>query len=510
MRVEGDGTGTSRRLFPATQRQEVNTSGAHLFAVLCMLMSPICVALPGTASLIAAHPGVSGAYVLEKGEESLLARAWLVDHAERSIDIQYFIWSTDNIGILAAEALLRAAERGVQVRVIVDDFLIDAPADSLIALARHPNVAIRIYNPQGSVGMSWLQRLWKVVTDFRSVNQRMHDKTLMVDNQVAITGGRNVADEYYDYDHDYNFRDRDVLLIGPVVGDMAESFERFWSSPLASPVEALLESASRALSDAGVQRIYADLHEYANDVGNFEPQVRQALSHLEQQFGRLLDGLVWQDVLFISDAPGKNSGRSGLGGGGETTRQLARVLSGARREVIIQSPYLVVPDGGFELFQELIDRGVTISISTNSLASTDNLQAFSGYAKQRGKLLDMGVQLREFRPDPAIEADLIERFAALEKTAPIFAIHAKTLVVDRQILYIGTFNLDPRSANLNTEVGVLIDDSGLANQVRTRILNDMQPENSWNLNAQEPHDKVAFSRRMQLWFWRLLPITPLL
>ena len=160
-------------------------------------------------SEIRSHPGQTGSYVLDRGEQALLARAWLVDHARSSIEIQYFIWSTDNIGILASEALLRAARRGVKVRVLVDDLLIDAPDKTLLALAKHPNIDIRIYNPLHSVGVPWYKRILNLVTNFRGANQRMHDKTLIVDGELAITGGRNMADEYFDYDHAYNFRDRD-------------------------------------------------------------------------------------------------------------------------------------------------------------------------------------------------------------------------------------------------------------------------------------------------------------
>ena len=187
-----------------------------LAALLCLSLA--AGATPLIDEQIAAHPGQSGAYVLETGEEALLARAWLADHAVKSIDVQYFIWSTDNIGILAAEALLRAAERGVQVRVIVDALLLDAPDRSLLALARHPKAEVRVYNPR---------RFWHALTDFRGLNQRMHDKTLVMDGKVVITGGRNMAAEYYDYNHEYNFRDRDVLLLGEVARDVGASFERF-------------------------------------------------------------------------------------------------------------------------------------------------------------------------------------------------------------------------------------------------------------------------------------------
>src|SRR4026209_2190922 len=192
---------------------------------------------------IEAHAGLTGYLVLEHGEQALLARAWLVGHAPTSVEVQYFIWSTDNIGILATEALPRAAQRGVAVRVIVDDLLIDAPDATLLALAAHPNVDIRIYNPKHSVGVPWYRRLWSALTDFRGSNQRMHDKVLIVDGELAITGGRNMADEYFDYNRADTCRDRDALVIGAVVPSMRDSFERFWASELAVPVEQLLADA---------------------------------------------------------------------------------------------------------------------------------------------------------------------------------------------------------------------------------------------------------------------------
>ncbi len=459
--------------------------------------------------LVAAHPQQSGAYVLDKGEEALLARAWLADHADRSIDVQYFIWSSDNIGTLATESLLRAAERGVKVRVLVDDLLVDAPDQFLLALAAHPNIAIRIYNPQHKVGTSNKKRLLNIFTNFRGINQRMHDKTFIVDGTIAITGGRNMADEYFDYNQKYNFRDRDILLLGPVATEIEASFEKFWQSTLAKPVELLLKNVDHPDNDQ-IARVYNDLHRYADKEENFAPEVRQALSDLPQQFSLLIDNLIWDRVTFISDEPGKNPGAEGLGGGGLTTSKLADALRTAQTRVTIQSPYLVLPEGGLELFSELIKRGVQVRINTNSLLSTDNLQAFSGYNKQRHKLLKAGIEIYEFKPQPAIQNELIERYQQLEKQAPIFAIHAKTLVIDGQKLYIGTFNLDPRSANLNTEVGVIINNPELAATVEGQIERDMHPSNSWNSEAENPNRFAPLWKRLKLGFWKMMPLTKLL
>jgi putative cardiolipin synthase len=219
--------------------------------------------------------------------------------------------------------------------------------------------------------------------------------------------------------------------------------------------------------------------------------------------------LVWDDIVFTHDIPGKNTSKS-LSGGGDTTNALIEALSSAEKSVIIQSPYLVMPKGGVEFFRKLKDRGVEIKISTNSLASTDNLQAFSGYSKQRAAILNAGVEIFEYKPDPAIQQTLIERYEALKKDVPTFAIHAKTMVIDHELVFIGTFNLDPRSANLNTEVGALIRNKTLASQVEGAISKDMLPQNSWNAALDAPDSKASTTKRLKVFFWRLLPLTPIL
>lgn len=464
---------------------------------------------------LAQHAGLSGSYVLNEGEEALLARAWMVDNATTSIEVQYFIWSTDNIGVLAAEALLRAAERGVKVRVIVDDLLIDAPDEGLMALARHPNINIRIYNPVHSVGVPWYKRALSVATDFRGANQRMHDKTLIVDGRYAITGGRNMADEYFDFDHAYNFRDRDALVVGPVVRDIRASFERFWASPLAVSVESLygpLKWMQKHVTvDAPkIQQIYRQMHAYARDPANFAPEVRAAIGSIGTAIPAVINDLAWSQIDFVSDVPGKNNGQQGMDGGGLSSVRLAALLQQARSEVLIQSPYLVLSDEALTLLRALRQRGVKVRISTNSLASTDNLQAFSGYRNQREEMLKMGLEIAEYRPYPAIAKTLMQRYAQLRKENPVFALHAKTMVVDRTTLFIGTYNLDPRSQNLNTEVGVIIRDDGQARRVADTIILDMHPSNSWDAARDDPDRYASAAKRAKVRAWQKAPLKPLL
>ncbi len=324
-----------------------------------------------------------------------------------------------------------------------------------------------------------------------------------------------MADEYFDYDHEYNFRDRDVLLVGAVVGSVTASFEQFWASPLSVPVEELYDGLGLMqkhveISDAEVQDVYRNLHAYAAVPENFAPEVRAAIEATPQAFPRLGSQTTWGEVEFISDAPGKNDNSISLGGGGLATAALARLVETANDTITIQSPYLVVSDAALGLFRRARARGVQVRINTNSLASTDNLMAFSGYRSQRKQLLRLGFEITEFQPEPVAQRALLARLAAANKTKPISALHAKTMVVDHRVVYIGTFNFDPRSENLNTEAGAIIHDAELARAVERAIAIDMQPGNSWDAAKDDPDSHASFVKRSKVRLWQLLPIEPLL
>lgn len=467
-----------------------------------------------TQALLQAHPGQSAAVTLERGELSLLTRAWLAGHAKRTVDVQYFIWTADNVGRLAMAGLLEAADRGVHVRVLVDDFMLSTPSDMLSAMDGHPNFEIKVYNPTTNAGVGFWRRWWNLITGFRSVNQRMHNKALIVDGILAVTGGRNLADEYFDFHHGFNFRDRDIMVAGPVAVEMQSAFQTYWESPLSRSVADLLPAPDPAVQDSLRQAMKA----YAADTLNFAPDVRAALLDLPGRFPVVLDELAWGPARFITDAPGKNDGNSGLKGGGATTRFLADLLRSAKRSVTIQSPYLIPDDTTLGLFRSLTARGVAVRISTNSMANNDNLQAISGYCNRRKDILAAGVQVFEFKPEPDIQARLRERYrkearigpapdsAPATAARPVFVIHAKTLVVDGEKVFVGTFNLDPRSMNLNTESGIYMEDSRLAGEVDSAIAADMAPENSWEASKETGDAHAPFWRRVQVWFWGLLPI----
>lgn len=305
------------------------------------------------------------------------------------------------------------------------------------------------------------------------------------------------------------------MLVGLVIKDMRASFERFWTSPLSVDVDTLY--AGRGLLNKNVEvdadevkRIHMELHAYARTPSNFAPEVRAAIENAPASFAALAGDIVWSEVAFISDQPGKNRTHSGLGGGGLTTSTLARLVEDAKTQITIQSPYLVLSDKAMALFKKAIDRGVRIRVNTNSLASTDNLLAFGGYRNQRRKLIKMGLEIYEYKPDPQAQIALMQSTLRSNDKRPIFAIHAKTMVVDGKTVYIGTYNLDPRSENLNTEVGVVVRNPTLARTVETKIETDMRPENSWNAATDRPDQYVPIAKRSKARFWQTMPIKPLL
>ncbi|MDH5248076.1 MAG: phospholipase D family protein [Cyclobacteriaceae bacterium] len=449
----------------------------------------------------------TGVYSLEEGDNAMIARAWLCESAEETIDIQYFIFSPDNVGLIAVDYLLRAAERGVKVRILIDDVMVEADADELLALDAHPNLSIRIYNPTANIGKNLPEKLYSVATNFRGFNQRMHNKTCIVDGKVVITGGRNIADEYFDYDHEYNFRDRDVLLIGKASKEVENSFNRFWNSSLSVPIASIVRTEQL---ESETEKKFEYVHQYACNPSNFWPQVRDKIRSVPIAFDRIQASgdLVWVDsVSFISDIPGKNDGEEGLAGGGVCTDALISLIRNAKVSICIQSPYLITTDSSRLLFSEAVRKGVMVKILTNSLASTDNLEAFSGYRREREALLNIGVNIYEFKPNAAIRYKVMT--GALQKEidyAPIFGLHAKSMVIDKEIAVIGTFNLDPRSANLNTECVAVIYDAKIAGALFSAMEQDMKPENAWNTTLSFNPDKEAGWRKgFKVWLRGVVP-----
>lgn len=434
----------------------------------------------------------TGVYVLEEGDISMISRAWLSEYAEKTIDVQYFIFSADNVGLIACDYLLRAAERGVKVRLLVDDLLIESDADALLTLDAHPNLSIKVYNPNANLGKNIAQRVGSLITDFRGFNQRMHNKTFTVDGKVVITGGRNIADEYFDYDHEYNFRDRDVLLIGGISKQVKNSFDDFWDSSLSVEIHKIVNPNNNHHT---IQTRYNNLHNYACNPENFWPQIRENIKNIPKAFENIQNSgdLIWLDsIAFVTDNPGKNDGSKGLKGGGICTDALINLVKNATSSINIQSPYLITTELGQNLFSDAIKRGVKIKILTNSLASTDNLEAFNGYQRDRKLLLKLGIEIFEFKPNAEVRYKVMTG-ALQEKLnyTPVFGLHAKSMVIDEEIAVIGTFNLDPRSANLNTECATIMYSSKIAKNLHTIMEEETKPENAWKSTLKFNPDSAA-------------------
>jgi phosphatidylserine/phosphatidylglycerophosphate/cardiolipin synthase-like enzyme len=349
------------------------------------------------------------------------------------------------------------------------------------------------------------QKMKKLISDFHGFNQRMHNKTFTVDGKVVITGGRNIADEYFDYDHEYNFRDRDVMFMGKAVADVQNSFETFWNDSLCAKLDQVVENRQ---FDSISKNPFERLHQYACNPDNFWPQVRENIQKLPLAFNRIYESgeLVWtNNVSFVADVPGKNKERNGTGG--ITTDSLIALVKSAKKTIDIQSPYLITTKPGQDLFRSAVERGVKIRILTNSLCSTDNVEAFGGYQKCRKDLLNCGIRIFEFRPDAACRYSVMT--GALQKKLdykPTFGLHAKSMVIDGETTVIGTFNLDPRSANYNSECLTIIRSEQIAGRVQKHMEEEFKPENAWETTLSfNPDSEASKMKRVKTWTRKIIP-----
>lgn len=464
--------------------------------------------------------------MLEGGAESLNARLGLSRLAERSIDTQYFIWNSDTAGRLIAGHLLLAAERGVRIRMLVDDFNLGQRDARIAIFNSHPSIEIRLFNPvAGNARATTLTRLLGVAAIFQTLNHRMHNKMFLVDGTAAVVGGRNVGDEYYGLSHHHNLRDRDVLTIGDLVPRLGESFDEYWNNEWAIPFEAV---ESRSPAPGELAQMIADIGTFIEAGASLPFEINQTRDVLEQQFAELARELIWADASLTYDDPDLPAAPTDDQVQKDTVQsRLVALLKTAKREVIIESPYLVPKRAGLSTIKELVERGVEVSILTNSLSSTDVVPAQSGYAKHRLALLATGAHLYEMRHDRFREPHT--PVASVDHEAPIAGLHAKSMTIDREVLYVGSFNADQRSALVNTEVAVIIRSPELARRVAEGIDRHLSPRNAWRMVLDEDgtarwtgeddngepleysvSPDTSFGRRFKTGFFSLLPIDSLL
>ncbi len=453
------------------------------------------------APLTQAHPGKSGVIGLPQGIDAFAARARLADVAERSLDVQYYIWRNDMAGSLLFDALRRAADRGVRVRLLLDDNNTEGMDDVLAELASHRNIEVRLFNP-------FAARRWRALaylTDFERLDRRMHNKSFTADNQVTIIGGRNIGDEYFGAGKNLQFVDLDVMAIGDVVRDVSRDFDRYWASDSAYPAGRVVQpgSAPTQLSPAAAVGRASMTALYLDALAR-QPFVREMLEH------RL--SFEWANVHMVSDDPSK-----GLGKAGDDDflwARLKRILAMPTREFELVSPYFVPGGDGTARFANMARHGVKVTVLTNSLEATDVPAVHAGYAKHRRQLLEAGVELYEMKRT----GGAAPRTFRVGGSSSASSLHAKTFSVDRSAVFIGSFNFDPRSARLNTELGFVMEcpvlAAAMADSISTMVFNGayqvrLGPDGGMQWVEHIDGKEVVHDWEPGAGFWRQLEISVL-
>ena len=399
----------------------------------------------------AANPGKSGFHLLGQGKEAFLARAALIHYAERSIDVQYFHFHDDLVGHLFAEQLVKAAERGVRVRMLLDDMDLEGRDKNISIMSAYPNIEMRIFNPFDRKR----GRKTQFLTRFGSVTRRMHNKSFTVDGQVAIVGGRNIGNEYFQADPTNAFADLDVMVIGPAVQEVLTAFDRYWNSDLAYPVSVLIEGEPTA---AEIKKAREELKSHIEDQ---ETSIYVQMLRETDLFKKIQEDTVffkWGEAELIYDLPEKvlhDFDKTEY----HLIPKLKPYIESLTEELIIITPYFVPGQLGTAFLLELVERGVRVRILTNSLASTDVPAVHAGYSDYRIKLLEGGVELYELNPKYSLQKQTGKQEIDQSHKDTL---HAKTFALDRKQMFIGSLNLDPRSLIHNTEIGLVISCEELA------------------------------------------------
>ncbi len=450
----------------------------------------------------------SGFLPVLNSRDGLRWRLALVDHATTSIDAQYFIWQDDAAGNLLFERLLAAADRGVRVRLMVDDFALAASDREIGIISHHPNLEIKIFNPVASRS-SLLIGLLDFLFNFEKLNRRMHNKLFVVDNLMAIAGGRNIGNEYFGLSDSYNFRDLDVLTTGPVIMELAEAFDSYWNSEVAySGTDISRTSTSKDLQSLR-SKLQADLVREKDRLHSY-PLVR---TRWDEDLQSLPTVMLPGTAHFLQDVP--------IDAEGEELRlveMLDSLASPSHEQLVIITPYLIPRADFLENLARLSSEGVDVTVLTSSMGANNHTMAHSHYKKYRRPLLTGGADIYEFRHDPS------EKIRQITDVPPVRAdfisLHIKALVGDGERCFIGSLNLDPRAVEINTENGLYIESPELARKLLTEFQQMMTPQNAWHLSLHDDGRLLwssdagtvssqparSFGQRIADFFFRLLPV----
>ncbi|MGO9934617.1 MAG: phospholipase D-like domain-containing protein [Steroidobacteraceae bacterium] len=424
---------------------------------------------------------LSGIRLLASGEEALASLMALADHAERTLDIQYYIIHEDESSLLLLRHVGLAADRGVRVRLLVDDLNTAGQDRLFVHLGEHANIEVRVFNPFPNGRFSTWARILAAAPDMRRINHRMHNKLFVADNALAITGGRNIGDQYFTRDQYNNFIDLDVVAAGAIVPELSASFDEFWNSKYAYPIKSIAYGVDAAPAAPPVAE--------RAPTGNSD--------WLEHELDARAVQLDWVPASVLADQPAKIASESSPDEEVTIANDITDLMNSAHQELIVISPYFVPGKDGVALMRELIRRGVHIRILTNSLATTDSPLVHIGYSRYRVELLRLGVDLRELRPKLGMKRPRFHPFRGSNAS-----LHAKALVIDQKVVFIGSLNMDERSAHINSELGLVIRSAEIAHQV-TNLLDDISTDGSYKLQLVDHGKRIEWSSgepgAMQTW-----------
>ena len=456
-----------------------------------------------------AWPGLAGhvdedrIVPLNRGGLALQWRLRALRAATSSIDLQTFIWKGDRVGLALVQEVVAAAERGVRVRILLDDSFLAHADDALLALSQHPNINYRIYNPAAQRGGGVVMRDLQNLNDFQRINHRMHNKLLVVDGRVAILGGRNLAEEYFGYQQHHNFRDFELVVTGPFVGRLSEVFDLYWNDRWSLAIEDL----HRSQGEWSLQSIEAWLKENSADyrpLADSEPDDWAALFSLGYR----------AEILLMVDSP--PDVEHPIEGPVQLAGALIERMDAAQEDMILVSAYFIPTEALMDAIERATSRGVRVRIFTNSLGANNHVSAHAAYTAHRPALLAAGAEIYELRPD----AESRTYYLAPEVVDARLGLHEKGALFDDCCLFVGSANLDPRSLRLNTEVGLFINSPTLNHKLREMLARDLMPPNAWKVELDQHGDIVwigpegeqrhtppaSFFLRMESWFFGLLPI----
>ncbi|SDI10209.1 putative cardiolipin synthase [Pseudomonas flavescens] len=477
------------------------------------------------AAQAAEHQGHSGFRLLPASNEAFAARAELIRAAQRSLDLQYYIVHDGLSTRALVKELLQAADRGVRIRVLLDDTSSDGKDYQIALLAAHPNIQVRVFNPLQLGRMTGVTRLLGRGLNLSRQHRRMHNKLWLADSAAAIVGGRNLGDEYFDAEPNMNFTDIDLLAVGPVARDLSQSFDQYWNSSLSRPIGQFVWQRP---SQKDLDKARKGLRDYLDTARVEQPTLYKRLLAYQQepQLQKWLGELIWAPATALWDAPSKVLASGEPDPHLLLTTQLGPHLQATKSDLVMVSAYFVPAQAGLEFLTGLADRGVDIRMLTNALEATDVPAVHGGYAPYRQEMLEHGIRLFELRSQPGDDSPPAYSFSGSSNSS----LHSKALVIDRQKSFVGSFNVDPRSVLWNTEVGVLVDSPELAGYLRELALLGMQPSVSYEVRLQPDghgtrmvwvgeHDGKAFVldkepgsrwRRFNAWFAQTIGLEKML